>query len=286
VLYGGQDRFAAYGLLGADTSVPVVEFPDEKVRESPTKPFDTGVAYSPIDFDSFTYFTLNEFDFVVASAAAWTSEAPPQFEEVDRTPSYVLWRHRGPVGLERRALPEGTEAAAQVNCAAPETRVFVDNPGRAAVFAGAVLGPKESWDEGSDLSPGDATSQELALPPGRWRLSLQYFSPVDLTLRAPGLEQPLEAALDGARPNTISLANEGNYWPAGVIESEGGKVPFTIEAEDRTALQELTGWDAEAKVGQLVATLEAPREDIPLRESCGRWLDWYAAPPRAVGISP
>lgn len=286
VLFGGQDRFAVYGLLGADTSVPVVEFPDEKVRESPTKPFDTGVAYSPIDFDSFTYFTLNEFDFVVTPAAAWTSEAPRQFEEVARTPSYVLWRHLGPVGPERRALPEGTEAAALVNCAAPETRIFVDNPGRAAVFTDVVLGPKEAWDQGAVLDPGDSTSQQLALPAGRWRLSLQYFSPVDLTLRAPGFEQPLKAALDGQRPNTISLANEGNYWPAGEIESDGGTVPFTIEAADPTTLQRLTGWDASAYIGQLVAVPDGPREQIPLRQACGRWLDWYDAPPRAVGISP
>ena len=286
VLYGGQDRFAAYELLGADTSVPVVEFPDEQVRESPTKPFDTGVAYSPIDFDSFTYFTLNDFDYLVTSAAAWTSEPPPQFEEVARTASYVLWRHRGTVGPERRALPEGTEAAASVNCAAPETRIFVDNPGRAAVFPDVVPAPKERWDEGSELSPGDSTSQEVDLPPGRWNLSIQYFSPIDLTLRAPGLEQPLEAALDGARPNTISLANEGNYWPAGTIDSDGGSVRFTIEADEATTLQDLSGWDGEAKVGQLVAALDQPREDIPLREACGRWLDWYVAPPRAVGISP
>ena len=54
VLYAGQDRYAAYGLLGADTHVPLVEFPDAAVSPNPEKPFDTGDAYSPIDFDSFS----------------------------------------------------------------------------------------------------------------------------------------------------------------------------------------------------------------------------------------
>ncbi len=35
VLYAGQDRYAAYELLGADTHVPLVEFPDEDVTPEP-----------------------------------------------------------------------------------------------------------------------------------------------------------------------------------------------------------------------------------------------------------
>ena len=34
------------------------------------------------------------------------------------------------------------------------------------------------------LGTGDETSQALDLPAGRWNLSLQYFSPFDLTLGA------------------------------------------------------------------------------------------------------
>ena len=34
VLYAGQDRYAAYELLGADTHVPLVEFPDEDVART------------------------------------------------------------------------------------------------------------------------------------------------------------------------------------------------------------------------------------------------------------
>ncbi|HEU4904629.1 MAG TPA: hypothetical protein VFT19_00740, partial [Solirubrobacterales bacterium] len=71
VLYAGQDRYAAYELLGADTHVPLVEFPDEAVDENPEKPFDTGDAYSPIDFDSFSRGTLASFPYVITGRAAW-----------------------------------------------------------------------------------------------------------------------------------------------------------------------------------------------------------------------
>ena len=70
VLYAGQDRYAAFELLGADTHVPIVEFRNPDVTENPEKPFDTGDAYSPIDFDSFSRETLEQFSYVVTGRAA------------------------------------------------------------------------------------------------------------------------------------------------------------------------------------------------------------------------
>ena len=96
VLYAGQDRYAAYELLGADTHVPLVEFPDTDVSPNPEKPFDTGDAYSPIDFDSFSHGTLERFDYVITGRAAWNSQAPANFKRVAATPSYVLWKRTGP----------------------------------------------------------------------------------------------------------------------------------------------------------------------------------------------
>ncbi len=91
VLYAGQDRYAAYELLGADTHVPLVEFPDPGVAENPEKPFDTGDAYSPIDFDSFSRGTLDGFPYVITGRAAWNSQAPPGFKRIAVTPSFLLW---------------------------------------------------------------------------------------------------------------------------------------------------------------------------------------------------
>jgi hypothetical protein len=277
VLYAGQDRYAAYELLGADTHVPLVEFPDADVAANPEKPFDTGDAYSPIDFDSFSRGTLDRFPYVITSRAAWNSQAPPSFKRVAVTPSYVLWKRTGPIPEDRHVLLEGTEAGARAGCASPEVRILLANPGRASLFPGAVIGSKEDWDEGSVLGTDAETSQELKLPAGAWNLSLQYFSPFDLTLSAPGFREPLEAALDGQRPNTISLGNNGQFWPAGRYQSAGGKARFTISAAGASTLQSLSDYGGKAYVGELVAVPAKPHRIVPLLQACDGWIDWYQA---------
>jgi hypothetical protein len=277
VLYAGQDRYAAYELTGADTHVPLVEFPDADVSPNPEKPFDTGDAYSPIDFDSFSKGTLDRFPYVITGHAAWNSEAPPNFRRVASTASYVLWKRTGATPEDRHVLLEGTEAGAEVKCASPEIRILAASPGRAGLFPPATIGGKGDWSPGSTLQTGEQASQALSLPRGRWRLSLQYFSPFDLTLGAPGFNQQLPAALDGRRPSTISLASNGQFWPAGIVESPGGKVRFTVTAADASTLQDLSGYSGSAELGELVAVRSEPHHTVPLAASCGHWLDWYEA---------
>jgi len=277
VLYAGQDRYAAYELLGADTHVPLVEFPDDAVSPNAEKPFDTGDAYSPIDFDSFSRGTLDRFPFVITSRAAWNSKPPPNFKRVDATPSYVLWERTGETPEDRHVLLEGTEAGAFAGCEAPEVRILLANPGRATLFPGAVIGHKSAWESGSILETDDQTSQRLRLPAGRWNLSLQYFSPFDLTLSAPGFSEEMAAALDGQRPNTISLGNNGQFWPAGRYESRGGSVRFTVATADASALQSLSGYDGKAYLGELVAVPAKPHRTVPLSQACDQWIDSYEA---------
>jgi hypothetical protein len=277
VLYAGQDRYAAYELLGADTHVPLVEFPDPEVSPNPEKPFDTGDAYSPIDFDSFSRGTLDRFPYVITSRAAWNSQAPPDFKRIASTPSYVLWKQTGLTPEHRHVLLEGTEAGAYAGCASPEIRILLADHGRASLFPDAVIGQKGSWDNGSVLGTGEETSQSLSLPAGSWNLSIQYFSPFDLTLSAPGFSETLKAALDGQRPNTISLGNNGQFWPAGRYESKGGRTRFTIATADASALQSLTGYDGTAYVGELVAVPAEPHRIVPLSKACNSWIDWYEA---------
>jgi hypothetical protein len=275
VLYAGQDRYAAYELMGADTHVPLVEFPDAEVSPSPEKPFDTGDAYSPIDFDSFSRATLARFPYVITGRAAWNSEAPSGFRRIASTPSYILWKRTGPPPENRHVLLEGTEPAAHADCASPEIRILTSNQGRASLFPGAVIGGKGRWRPGVALETGDSATQTLRLAPGRWFLSLQYFSPFGLTLSAPGLNQPLSAALDGQRPNTISLANDGQFWPAGEISSDGQPISFTVTAADASTLQRLTGYTGKATLGELVATPDRPHRIVPLSKACNGWVDWY-----------
>jgi hypothetical protein len=276
VLYAGQDRYAAYGLLGADTHVPLVEFPDDAVSQNPEKPFDTGDAYSPIDFDSFSRGTLDRFQYVITGRAAWNSKAPPNFERIADTPSYVLWeRTGGELPEDRHVLLEGVEAGARAGCVAPEIRVLLGNPGRASLFPETAIAGKDHWRNGSELGAGESTSQPLQLPAGEWNLSLQYFSPFDLTISAPGFSEGLKAALDGQRPNTISLRNNGQFWPAGRYRSQGGTTEFTISATEPSTLQELSGYDGRAYVGELVAVAVGPHRTVALSQACDQWIDSY-----------
>ena len=277
VLYAGQDRYAAYELTGADTHVPLVEFPDADVSPNPEKPFDTGDAYSPIDFDSFSKGTLDRFPYVITGRAAWNSEAPPNFRRVASTPSYILWKRTGATPEDRHVLLEGTEAGAKVKCASPEIRILTANPGRAGLFPAAAIGGKGEWSPDSTLQTGERASQTLNLPRGHWQLSLQYFSPFGLTLNAPGFDQSLPAALDGQRPSTISLASNGQFWPAGTVDSPGGEVRFTVTAAEASTLQDLSGYSGRAELGELVAVKAEPHRTVPLAASCGHWLDWYEA---------
>jgi hypothetical protein len=275
VLYAGQDRYAAYNLLGADTHVPLVEFPDEKVSPNSEKPFDTGDAYSPIDFDSFNRGTLDRFTYVITGRGAWNSEAPPNFKRIATTPDFILWERTGPTPRQRHLLLEGTEAGARAHCNSPETKILLESGGEATVYGETLIGTKPMWSDGSILENGESTTQTLELPAGDWYLSLQYFSPFGLTLSAPGFEEELIPALDGQRPSSISLNNNGQFWPAGKFRSKGGKVEFTVKAADADWIQSLTGYDAKAYIGEIVATKAEPRETVPLAQACGRWIDHY-----------
>jgi hypothetical protein len=289
VLYAGQDRFAQWELRGANTHIPLIEFTDDLVQERPTKPFDLGDAYSPIDFDSFTPATLDRFDFVVTTRAAYASKAPPNFRPVARTPSYILWKRTRRTPHRRLTLLEGGAPAAALDCVAPESRLIVAPPGSATLFPTPVVGSKESWDDGSKLGLGEHTSQVVNLPAGRWNLSLQYFSPVPIRLSATyanhhgyilrlGSGLHLPAALDGQRPNQLTLFNDGQYWPAGSIDlRQRARVRFTVSVNQPNTLQRLTGYDGKAFVGELAARAAGkPERRVPLNGACGSWVDFYS----------
>lgn len=276
VLFAGQDRFAAYALRGADTSVPLVEFPDDKVKESMTKPWDTGSAYSPIDFDSFDWRTLNRFNFVITGSAAWNSQPPPNFEEIGRTDSFILWRRTGSIEPGRHTLIEGTFAAAPVSCSHPEMEIFSSLKGRAGLMPTPVIGRREAWSPSRRLAAGEMAEMTLDLPAGEWRLSLQYFAPNGLTIEAPGFRQELIPALDGQRPSTISLANDGQFWPAGELVTErAGPVRVTARTPEPSFLQRLSGHRSTTYLGNLVALPVGDGRTVPLSETCGSWVDWY-----------
>ena len=167
--------------------------PTKRSSASPEKPFDTGDAYSPIDFDSFSHGTLDDFPYVITSRAAWNSQAPPNFKRVATTPSYVLWKRTGPTPEDRHVLLEGTEAGALAGCDSPEIRILLANRGRASLFPETVIGAKGDWDEGSVLGTGDRDLAGAG-PAGR---RLEPLDPVLLALRPDPQRARLRGTAEG-----------------------------------------------------------------------------------------
>ena len=293
-LYAGQDRFAAYELLGADTSVPVVEFPDEDVTESPTKPFDTGDAYSPIDFDSFSYLhaqplPVRDHD---RGGLEQRRRRPTSRRSPAPTPSSSGSGGRVARGSARRCSRD-TEAAAPIDCAAPETQIFVNHPGRAArVPRSGARARKARLGRRPVLGPGEQTRQTLDLPAGRWLLSIQYFTPLDLDLTGARLRRSScrRHTTVSARTRSASATTASTGRPA-CSRATGGPVEFTIsiaEPTDDPGADRLRRQGLHRQAGRRARRAARGR---PLRETCGRWLDWYMGScgregRRPAGLSP
>ena len=171
-------------------------------------------------------------------------------------------------------LLEGTEAGAHADCASPEIRILTSNPGRASLFPGGGDRRQGALEPGRVLETGDGRRR-------RWTAggALAALAAVLLALRAdppaPGLAPALPAALDGQRPNTISLANDGQFWPAGEIRSEGGADALHDRRREASTLQRLSGYGGKANLGELVAVPAEPHRIVPLSAACNAWIDWY-----------
>ena len=55
-------------------------------------------------------------------------------------------------------------------------------------------------------------------------------------------------------------------------------MPFTLATAAATGLQQLTGYDGKAYVGELVAVPAKPHRLVPLGGACDGWIDWYSSP--------
>lgn len=275
VLYFDQDRFAPWYLSGSKVSVPLAEFPDPNVIENPKKPFQGKHGQSTIDFDSFDPKTLQHHDFAITTSAGWTSMTPPFYREIDRTPSYILWRRVGPA-FGRPIMREGSMPAKLGNCEGEAGRFFKETDGTAVLMPETVPVYREDWAPGADLGGGERATATVELDPGTWRVSLQYFSPRDFTLTAPGYERNFKAAIDGQRLANMDTGSNGLFWPGGLLRvKERGPIELTITTREPTTLQRLTGYSRSTKIGRLMLMRTGSRDWTPMSEICDRWVDFF-----------
>lgn len=275
VLYADQDRFGPHYFPGADVSLPLTDFPEPDVAANPRKSFEGNSGQSSIDFDSFDADTLNSHDYVVTTAAGWTSKAPPAFELAGETSAFKLWRRTGEV-FDRSTLGEALLPAILVDCGLEGSRFFTRVDGQAVLMPETVLRNASDWTPTSDIAPGGSASQTLNLGAGIWRMSIQYFTPDGMTLSAPGFERRLAPAIDGQRLSNQATGSFGQFWPAGRIEVDrAGPVEIRVETAEPSFIQRVTGYSRQTKLGRIVLMRTGARELTPMYEICDRWVDFY-----------
>jgi hypothetical protein len=240
-----DDDFLAWELFG----VPVA-------KPAGTRPGKAWQYGTPYDFDSVAPEELDRYRWVITTRSLAGSAAPPNLRPVRSTRSYRLWERTGPTP-RRRVLPEGAAPAAELDCSKRAGRRLSRRDGEAALRL-----PQVRSADLPALTPGVTTPAALELPPGRWQLSLPYLSAQPLRVRGAGLDVTMPANLD--RP--------GPLWAVGTVE---------VPRRRRLALRidmVRHGLGAPTQVGYptaVVAQRLGAARTVPLREACGRQVDWY-----------
>jgi len=271
VLFLGRDNFVAYELRGARAFTAVRNYYDPNYVKPDLRLKDV---FRKFDFDSVTPGTLDRFEFVITTRAAYASGPPPAYRPIRQTPDFVLWKRTGSVG-PRRTLAEGADPGAVLDCSSHGVRRRVPAGGTGTVFsAPPVIGGR--WSPSASVEDGSPVTQTLTMPPGRWEVSISYDATRPLDVTAPGLDARLPANLDyrGSVP----------YYPVGELRvPRRGPVRFTVSVERPPLAGRLLGTKSEAHLGAIAASPAGPGGAIPgvaerrvrLSGACGRYLDWY-----------
>jgi hypothetical protein len=287
-----SDRYFDYYLRGAEVRSPAKNAEDK---------FDGRAGKSarlPVDFDSVYARDMDLFDYAVTTDADYQSGAPPNWEEVDRTESYVLWKRRGPtpfVGV----LAEEARPGRVMRCNREKFQRILERQGPAVTWPRPVIAKRLNWivegepldvepggevSASAEIAPGESATQTIVLPPGTWDLSFQYASEVvPLEVEVLGETFEMRPGIEGAIP---FRPDEGPFWPVGQVEAPGGPVEITITAKEPSALQRALGVDAPAALGNIAATRLSDLRVSSIQDACYRYMDhYYLGAPGALRIS-
>jgi hypothetical protein len=267
VAFLGVDRFAGYWLRGTLMRSPGGYVPAE-VKARPKKVWQQGLG---MDFDTLSPRSLDGFDYAITTRAAYQSTAPPNFETMVRTPSYVLWRRSGTTPPLRVIDKNGTPGRV-LDCTSAPGRRLAARSGAATVIPEPVTGGPGAWSRSSPFDAPESATQSLDLGPGRWRLSLQYHSQAPLTVSASGSKVELPPSLDGMY---LTKKGQGAFWPAGEVRVRGGgPVAVTVDAARPSQLQRGLGVERRVWLGTLAATQPGAKR-VALQDACGQYVDHF-----------
>ena len=279
-----SDRFTDYALRTATVYSPAFNS-ENRVASTGAK-----TQRLPIDFDTVPFDVLNQYPYAVTTSAVYQSQAPPGWTLAASNDSYRLWKRTGTTP-NVAILAEEARPGRVFRCKNPKFRNVLAGGGEAVVWPRPVIAKRLYWKAGAgggvlaeggvsspkrgsldnNLTPGQTASQTINLPPGQWKLSIQYVSPVTgIEVRAPGLATHLPAGMDAAIPYR---PDQGPYWPAGEVTSKGGPITVSVQADDVNFLQKVLGVDAPAVIGNLTAVNRTGFRTVPTAAACGLYVD-------------
>ncbi len=274
VLFLGRDNFVSWELIGSEVYAPITNHYDVEEVHPLYRATDLNAKF---DWDNVPPFVMNKFKWVVTTSAAMQSQAPPGFAPRLRTGDFILWHRDHPAG-QRRTLYEPVNPGAPLDCSNPEQAPITKVNGTATVFTvQPVIG--KVWNPSPALTQTKPAHMRLYLNPGRWDLSIQYAStqPLHVTASGPGLASPFSTEL---RTNLL-FRGPSPYYPVGSLDvKQPGNVIVNVDVGDPPLIGRLLRTESKAYLSGLAFTRSDPaRETIPLRQACGRYVDWYTVAP-------
>lgn len=253
-LFLGWDNFIKWELAGTPVDQPnAEEIPAPVVALRPQKMWMPGEA---LEFNDIQPATLDHYRYIITTRDPAASQPPGNIKLIRTTRYYELWERRGPTP-ERQTLAMSQEPGAVLNCATAKGRTLAHTNGEAALRQSNVVVPAPA------PLPGETARVQLRLKPGSWWLSAPYTSPHPVEVTAPGLRTTLPANLD--RP--------GMRWPVGSI-TVTGNAPITVTFHPQDPL---FAPPVASTINALVATPDVPIRVVPLKQACGRYVEWYTA---------
>ncbi|HET9119114.1 MAG TPA: hypothetical protein VFN72_01155 [Solirubrobacterales bacterium] len=274
VLFLGRDNFVSWELIGSEVYAPITNHYDVEEVHALYRATDLNAKF---DWDNVPVFVMNKFKWVVTTSAAMQSQAPPGFSPRLRTHDFILWQRDHPVG-QRRTLFEPINPGAPLDCGDPgEAKLRKVNGTATAFTVQPVVG--RVWHPSPELTQTKPAQQRLYLTPGRWDISLQYASTQALHVTASG--GPLAAPFDATLRANLLFRGPSPFYPVGTLEVKSpGEVVFDVSVDDPPLVGRLLHAESKAYLTGIAATrADPPRETVPLRRACGRYIDWYAVAP-------
>jgi hypothetical protein len=214
----------------------------------------------PIDFDSVNPADLDHFRYVITSNSPYASQPYANFRLIGRRRLYELWERTGPT-VPRQILEPPAAPGAILDCHTRLGKAISARRGEASIMPTPVTTP------GPGLPAGASASSSIALPRGRWEISIQYISSFNVEVSAGGRRWTMPAY----------LGRRGPFFGVGEITATSSTVPVSVTFEPQRPSFLTSSFDSLYAAITTIAATQVPdrRQLVPLRQACGKYIDWY-----------